>query len=284
MKPVVRPARIRDQESLIKFLEKKNLYIHHHLDWRKPMEWLGSSPFLVLENEGDIEAIFVCPPDIHGIYWLRLFAAKSLNSMEDDFSLLFSNVLAAIKLFSPEGIVASIGYLDWMKHILLRNGFEHYQEVVQLKWDPNHQIGTIPALPEDGLIRSMQSNEIEEITRIDQACFEKIWMHSLPAVEKAYQQSAYSTIALVNNKIVGFQISTKYLNRPHIARLAVLPDYQKTGFGTALIMNVLDHFRKPWIREITVNTQQDNTSSLRLYKKLGFCLTGESFPILIYQI
>ena len=109
-------------------------------------------------------------------------------------------------------------------------------------------------------------------------------MHSLPAVEKAYQQSAYSTVAVVNNKIIGFQISTKFRNRSHIARLAVLPDHQNSGYGTALIKNVLDHFRKPWIREITVNTQQDNIHSLRLYKKLGFHLTGESFPILAYQV
>jgi RimJ/RimL family protein N-acetyltransferase len=34
---------------------------------------------------------------------------------------------------------------------------------------------------------------------------------------------------------------------------------------------------------ITVNTQSDNLASLNVYKKLGFTLTGEKFPVMKYQ-
>jgi ribosomal protein S18 acetylase RimI-like enzyme len=284
MKRIVRSANLEDHNKIQSFLSRKKLFLHRHLDWRTPLDWLGSSPFLILEKKGLIEAVFVCPPDVHGIFWIRLFAVRSISSMDDDFSKLLRTAMNQIQEKSSEGVIASIGFLDWMKHLLLQNGFSTYQEVIQLKWNPNHQETAVPSLLDGAIIRNMKSGEIDEVTKIDQTCFDRIWMHSLPAVEKAYQQSAYATVAIFEGKMAGFQISTKFKNHAHIARLAVLPDFQKQGIGTALINNVLGHFKKPWVREITVNTQQDNDRSLRLYKKLGFCLTGESFPILVFRL
>lgn len=283
-KPVIRAAKETDRASIQKFLTKRNIYLHRHLDWHTPLEWLGSSPYLLLEKEQRIEAILVCPPDINDIYWIRVFAAQSVSLMDTYFSTLFSQALDMIQTGSSKGIVASIGYLDWMRHILIQNGFSTYQQVVQLKWNPNLLDRSLPPAPAGIVIRRMRTEELNEVTSIDQTSFDRIWMHSLPVVKKAFQQSAYATVATFKKQIVGFQISTSYQNRAHIARLATLPQFQGRGIGTALVKDVLDHFNTLWMREITVNTQQDNEKSLRLYQRLGFYCLDERFPILIRQL
>ncbi|MEK9164044.1 MAG: GNAT family N-acetyltransferase, partial [Chloroflexota bacterium] len=65
----------------------------------------------------------------------------------------------------------------------------------------------------------------------------------------------------------------------HLARLAVLPDWQGRGVGRALLSGVVDHFDSAGTPMITVNTQHDNTASLKLYQLFGFENTGEHFPV-----
>jgi ribosomal protein S18 acetylase RimI-like enzyme len=47
---------------------------------------------------------------------------------------------------------------------------------------------------------------------------------------------------------------------------------------------MIKYFKRKGIDQISVNTQDNNTSSLALYKRLGFELTGETFPVFRYKI
>ena len=137
--------------------------------------------------------------------------------------------------------------------------------------------------PEGILIRPMFLPDIPSVALIDQACFDFLWQHSEDALRRAFGQSTYCTVAEKDGLLVGYQITTLQRNRAHIARLAVLPDYQRLQIGYCLVFDVIDQYRKSWTREISVNTQQDNYKSLGLYNKIGFELTDESFPIFIYK-
>ena len=68
----------------------------------------------------------------------------------------------------------------------------------------------------------------------------------------------------------------------HLARLAVRPDAQRKGIGTALVRDMLWQFERRGAERVTVNTQEDNQASLTLYQKAGFELTGESYPVFQY--
>jgi ribosomal protein S18 acetylase RimI-like enzyme len=168
-----------------------------------------------------------------------------------------------------------------MRSLLERNGWRLCQRVVQLNWTRRVKpVSNIIA--DDVVLRKMRLPDVAEVARIDHDCFEAIWRHSEDAILRAYQQETYSTVAEQGGRIVGYQITTQQRNRAHIARLAVRPDCQRAGIGQALVMDTIERFRKPWTREISVNTQEDNEKSLRLYQKLGFELSDESFPIYIY--
>jgi len=65
----------------------------------------------------------------------------------------------------------------------------------------------------------------------------------------------------------------------HLTRLAVSPHYRKSNIGYNLTREMIQDFATQGIRNITVNTQENNFASISLYRKLGFQLTTQSFPI-----
>ena len=129
----------------------------------------------------------------------------------------------------------------------------------------------------------MYPPDLPSVALIDRACFDFLWQHSEDALRRAFEQSTYCTVAEKDGILVGYQITTLQRNRAHIARLAVLPDFQRLRIGYCLVSDVINQYRKSWTREISVNTQQDNYKSLGLYNKIGFELTDERFPIYIYK-
>ena len=93
------------------------------------------------------------------------------------------------------------------------------------------------------------------------------------------EQSAAATVALEDDQVVGYQLSTAGPMGGHLARLAVLPHLQGKGLGYALVYHVLDEFTRRGVEHVTVNTQSDNHASQSLYHKSGFWNANE-----IYQV
>ncbi|MDH3945014.1 MAG: hypothetical protein OEV06_13050, partial [Anaerolineae bacterium] len=54
-KMAVREALQSDRRQLTNLLHFET-YVHRHLDWRPPLDWIGYSPFLLLEQADKIEA------------------------------------------------------------------------------------------------------------------------------------------------------------------------------------------------------------------------------------
>ena len=67
----VRPAVLTDQRQIANLMHFSPT-IHRHLDWRYPLDWIGSPPFFVLENQGQIISALACPPDPPSVAWVRL--------------------------------------------------------------------------------------------------------------------------------------------------------------------------------------------------------------------
>ena len=79
--------------------------------------------------------------------------------------------------------------------------------------------------------------------------------------------------------MIGYQISTGNAGGGHLARLAVHPTQQGRRIGKSLLLDMLSRYKRRGITRVTVNTQQNNPSSLILYQKAGFILTGEEYPV-----
>ena len=86
-------------------------------------------------------------------------------------------------------------------------------------------------------------------------------------------------VAELDRRIVAYQLSTLYRDGGHLARLATLPEVQGTGIGGALLGDLIEQFNRRGIHGLTVNTNESNVQSLRLYRRYGFELTGMNMDV-----
>lgn len=254
-------------------------FIHRHLDWHSPVQWIGHPPFWVIEKNSLIIAALACPPDPTGVSWIRLFISTLEQHPEMIWRDLFPKVINELNQMNVNMLVA-IAIQDWFEKVLKNNGFIHIQDVVVLRHDESLSGDSKCA---EFSFRNITKRDIPAITTIDHAAFSPLWQMPENAITIALDQAYLATIAEYMGRIVGYQISTFSGGNVHLARLAVLPELQNMHIGKGLVTHLLENCKANHIGEVTVNTQGDNIASLTLYKKMGFFLTGDRFPVFSYR-
>jgi ribosomal protein S18 acetylase RimI-like enzyme len=276
----VRPAVLQDQHQIANLMFFES-HVHRHLDWRAPLEWLGFPCYWVVEEAGRTMAVLACPQDPPGVAWVRLFAHAKQLSLEDAWSALWQ---VAQKEIEKQGgaTVALIVMHQWLKDLLSKNGFTHTQNIVMLEWKG---MRAPEASSLEGVaLRTMQPGDLPLVAKLDAAAFKPLWQNTLDALEKALPQATSAIVAEDAKGMVGYQISTANPFGAHLARLAVRPDAQRRGLGSMIVTDLIRRLKKKGVARLTVNTQSDNLSSLALYDKMGFVVTGEKFPVYCYQV
>ncbi len=271
----IRPATPSDQQKIADLIFFES-HVHRHLDWRTPLDWLGFSPYWVIEEGRQITGALACPTDPDSIAWIRLFAYASHLSRESTWSPLWE---AARRQLAEQGgaTAAAITTQHWFEQTLQDDHFNIAGHIVLLQYEAGDDEPALAAV--SASIRGMTPRDLAQVTAVDAAAFEPLWRNSLAALTKAYQQSSYATVAEDESGIVGYQLSTGGSFGAHLARLAVVPEAQGRGIGTALVSALIAHMRRGGGSRVTVNTQENNTSSLALYTHLGFRRTGEEYPV-----
>jgi ribosomal-protein-alanine N-acetyltransferase len=276
----VRPAILTDQRQIANLMHFSP-YLHRHLDWRYPLDWIGSSPFYVLENQGQISAALACPPDPPLVAWVRLFVNSGKIPLLESWQTLWE--AAFLELAHKSRItIAAIVLQDWYHDLLLASGFTSHQSIVMLERDGQAQVEVNQ--PKDFFIRPMQQHDLPAVAEVDAAAFDLLWQNSLPALEQAYPQAVIPTVAEADGQVIGYQLSTRNPLGAHLARLAVRPAMQGRGVGRFLVADFIQKAGRNGMTRLTVNTQSDNTASLALYKRLGFRETGERYPVYQLQV
>lgn len=256
-------------------------YSHRHLDWRYPLDWIGSPPFLVLEWQDQIVSALACPPDPPMVAWVRLFVASGKISLEESWQRLWNTArqyLAGGGQFTAAAIVLQ----DWYHSLLIHSGFSNLQSIVMLEREDRLPVEGF--LPAGYSIRSMLQYDLPAVAAVDAAAFDLIWQNSLQALELAYPQAVLATVIEADGQVLGYQLSTRNPIGAHLARLAVRPELQGRGLGRALVADLIQQADRHGMYRLTVNTQNDNAASLALYKKIGFRETGERYPVYQLQI
>jgi ribosomal protein S18 acetylase RimI-like enzyme len=256
-------------------------YIHRHLDWRTPLDWLGEQEFWVAEYGKLVTSALACPIDPLKIAWIRLFASSGDLTLTDSWSSLWQ--VALDSLAAQDGVtVAAITTQDWFVPLLQSSGFSVTQHIVILEHDGksmprfNHPAGIS--------IRPMITSDLPAVAELDAAAFVPLWQNSLDALQHALAQAGWATVAESTEGIIGYQISTYNPFGGHLARLAVHPHAQRQGIGKALVLDLLKESTTRGLRKLTVNTQDDNQASLALYQDIGFHRTKEEYPVYINQL
>lgn len=279
----LREATAQDKQSLQIFLNK-TIYLHQHLDWRSPLDWLGWQPFWLAEKDHQILGILASPADPSHASWIRIFAADLYTSPSRIFGELLEKNVEWHKEKGKSSSLACLGLSDWFIHILQDLQFVHHQDVVMMIYDRDFATSPSQNLTH-GNLREMRLEDLPAVTEVDNSAFEPMWQLSETDLYHAFQKTSYKTLIEVEGKIIAYQMSTESDFKAHLARIAVSPTLQNQGLGTRLIMDALYHFIvKKGLNNVTLNTQSTNKTSLHVYQRCGFRLTGEQFPVFIYPL
>ena len=281
-------AATRDDAATVQRLLRMGVYVHVHVDWRPPGEWLGGPGFVLHEDEaasarrrpGHDPAVIGCmavAADPPPAAWVRVAAVESVA----DFAhaqAMFAAILADLDPAVEEIAWFLTDY--WPLHWLERLGFVPITNVLTYQKDG---LDAPPFRAPAALrIRPLLMEDLPALAAIETAAFEPRWRHDAADLQRAWRHSISFDVALLGDQPVAFQFSTGGNGNAHLARMTVLPAHQGAGIGAALLAYALDGYRRQNIRTATLNTQTENVASRRLYERFGFYETGQSYPVWSY--
>jgi ribosomal protein S18 acetylase RimI-like enzyme len=289
----VRRAVIEDHLQIASLLHNE-VTSHRHLDWRIPLEWIGSPNYWVLEEDGHITAALACPEDPPKVAWIRLFTYSprvshffDLSGSNSQFmvppetwSALWDRAHGEVFQTTPQTKIAAIAVKQWFQNLLLSSGFELKQNIILLQMI-NDNMRLFPT-PHGIHVRPMTDADLPAVVKVDLDSFGWFWHNTLDTLNRALSQAISATVAEDDSGVIGYQLTTGNPFAAHLARLGVKIEMQGQGIGSALVSDLIQSLDQNQLSRLTVNTQSDNLTSLSLYKKFGFMRTGEQFPVFVF--
>jgi ribosomal protein S18 acetylase RimI-like enzyme len=267
----IRPTRESDEYAVDRLLRQARL-CSVALEWWSAREWLTHPGFLVLTDRRDRPvALALAAADDSPVAWLRAVAADSERLLP---ALLEASLQATMA--QACSALAALGAQNWLLTPIQRLGFRQVNRVVTLRLNRPWQFQTGPAALR---VRPATGADLPGIAAVDRAAFEPLWWYSLQMLERGLDLAHCFHAVLVGSECVGYQFSTLRNGRGHIVRLAVHPRWQGQGIGARLLGEALTALRRAGAEEITVNTQENNWPSLKLYRTFGFDPTGDSWTV-----
>jgi ribosomal protein S18 acetylase RimI-like enzyme len=251
---------------------------HSHLDWYHPGDWLDNGRFLMQMAQGDdeIAGFMGVSLPLNGTSWVRLLAIRQGYDPGALLRMLWSALQH--RLHDPGGHLLSVLVVNrWLTAHLPVLGMHYLEDVVTL-----YRRGTdLPAMPRTPVtIHPAYLEDLDAITRVDHQAFDPPWQMTGYDLRQAQRQAASCTLAKnVDGDVIGYQLSTQHRTTAHLARLAVSPQMQGQRVGAALLHHLIRALNKRGVRSMTVNTQDSNIRSQKLYQRYGFERNGFDLPI-----
>ncbi|MGH2537910.1 MAG: GNAT family N-acetyltransferase [Candidatus Promineifilaceae bacterium] len=278
----IRSAGREDERAISRLLESGYLS-HMHADWHSPADWL-EGPGCVLAFDGRaakaLAACLAAAADSRPAAWVRLAAVASQARGAELLAEMFAAIEGRLRALG----VRQIGWLaspEWPAGWLEAVGFRLLTEVITLARPAGR-----PAIARaKAQIRPAVAADLPAVAALEALAFEPLWRHNLETLRRAQPAAAYFELALVGGEAAGYCYAARGQgpHSAHIVRLAVAPDYQNRGVGSALLAHALDKLKQSGFRHISLNTQADNGQSLRLYRRFGFEELGDRWPVWLME-
>jgi ribosomal protein S18 acetylase RimI-like enzyme len=122
-------------------------------------------------------------------------------------------------------------------------------------------------------IRAYAASDYEQLKSIlDSVCmFDAVWDSEANVLGMIQHEANAVLVALVQEKIVGCVYSIAFGSQvAFIFRLAVLPEFQSRGVGSALLNAVIENGKQKGVQEFGLFVDQTDTSLNAFYAARGF--------------
>lgn len=267
------PSRARMQDLLY-----TSSRVATHLHWSDNPDRLREDPAWTraLWREGRMIGLLACTPPLAGASWLRLCALADGVDARDSLAALW-RLLRGDLLNQGVRLVCVIGGRPgWLQEGLQALGFSHREEIVSLccLLDEGAQ-----DYPDSRCIRHAREEDAEELLALDAAAFPPHWHMPAPEMRRALRRAACFTVVDQDGAIQAYQFTSRGESDAHLARLGVAPAHQGRGLGSALLADLMRRMGRRGLVSLSVNTQEHNPRSLRLYERFGFRRNGMDYSV-----
>jgi ribosomal protein S18 acetylase RimI-like enzyme len=133
----------------------------------------------------------------------------------------------------------------------------------------SHDFADLP--PSTRRTRRSGQRDRDSLLLVDSAAFEEFWRLDEIGLDQAARATPRSHFRVNRgDSILGYGLFGRAERVGYVQRLAIHPDAQGIGLGTALLTDGLRWLRTRGARSAFVNTQVENERALRLYEHTGF--------------
>lgn len=234
-------------------------------------EYLGAETFLLAFADDGLVGALLALPDDGPVAWVRLgvlvpeipaglWLDATLPRLEVPLRALNARVLAW----------TDVG--GWLGEALRARGFSPLTRLVSLVKDDRRLPPEPPGPPCS--VRPATAEDVPALAALDHRAFPPPWWFSAATLERIRREAACFLVAERDGLLIGYGEARPADHGAHISRLAVAPAFQRQGVGAFLLRTVLTRLWEKGVEEVTLNTQEDNRSSRRLYERFGFRPVG----------
>jgi len=138
-------------------------------------------------------------------------------------------------------------------------------------------------------VRRLGARHLAEALAVDGAAFTgstDIWRFNTSAFAEACDATDVNRRRLVRRRgrATGFALTGRTARSGFVQRLAVHPDHQRVGVGSALLADALAWLIRHGVQDVWVNTQPDNKPAQALYGRHGFVPRDEGLAVLRFTV
>jgi ribosomal protein S18 acetylase RimI-like enzyme len=131
----------------------------------------------------------------------------------------------------------------------------------------------LPAVPPGYPLRRVGRRRRRDVLTVDRASFSGFWQlddAGLTDALRATPSVHFRAAVAPGGAVAGYAICGRAGSRGFVQRLAVHPDFQRTGTGRRLLLDGLTWMKRHGATRAVVNTQVGNQAALTLYVQTGF--------------
>lgn len=124
-------------------------------------------------------------------------------------------------------------------------------------------------------IRPMTEADVDDVCRVELASFPIPWSRDAFVKEVTENNLAHYFVAEVRDHAIGYAGMWLIWDGADVTNVAVLPEYQGMGIGTALVKKMADTVRASGAQTLMLEVRRSNVVAQHVYEKLGFTVCGE---------
>lgn len=124
------------------------------------------------------------------------------------------------------------------------------------------------------IIRSMKASDINEVIKIEEACFSVPWSKASFEKELKSNLLARYFVAQLENQLVAYGGMWIVIDEAHVTNIAVDPRHQGKGFGKKMTEELIIVAKSMGVLRVTLEVRKTNVIAQNLYRSLGFLPCG----------